>query len=279
MKSFNYAIAESFASCATALQESTQGKTVVMAGGTDLLGVLKGKLLKEYPETVISLKGVKDADYIKLENGQMEIGAMTRLVEIAESDKIRAEVPMLAEATYSVATPIIRNVATIGGNICQDVRCWFYRYPHQIGDRYDCMRKGGDECYAIRGDNRYHSIFGGMKANTTPCTVSCPANTNIPAYMEKLRAGDLKGAATILMQANPIPMITSRVCAHFCQDAATARLQTRQLRFTQWSAGLEIIFWKIWKLFTRRRQLRRARRWLWSAEVRPVCPLPISCGR
>ncbi len=218
MKRFKYAKAESFTSCAAAMQESAEGKTVVMAGGTDLLGVLKGKLLKEYPETVISLKGVKDADYIKSENGQMEIGAMTRLVTIAESDKIKAEVPMLAEAAYSVATPIIRNVATIGGNICQDVRCWFYRYPHEIGDRYDCMRKGGDECYAIRGDNRHHSIFGGMKANTTPCTVSCPANTNIPAYMEKLRAGDIKGAATIVMQANPIPMITSRVCAHFCQD-------------------------------------------------------------
>jgi NADPH-dependent glutamate synthase beta subunit-like oxidoreductase/CO/xanthine dehydrogenase FAD-binding subunit len=223
MKPFKYAKAESFASCAAALQESAEGKTVVMAGGTDLLGVLKGKLLKEYPENVISLKGVKDADYIKSESGQIEIGAMTRLVEIAESDKIKAEVPMLAEAAYSVATPIIRNVATIGGNICQDVRCWFYRYPHQIGDRYDCMRKGGDECYAIRGDNRYHSIFGGMKAKTTPCTVSCPAHTNIPAYMEKLRAGDIMGAATILMQANPMPMITSRVCAHFCQDGCNRK--------------------------------------------------------
>jgi NADPH-dependent glutamate synthase beta subunit-like oxidoreductase len=223
MKSFKYAIAESFASCATALQESAEGKTVVMAGGTDLLGVLKGKLLKEYPGIVISLKGVKDADYIKSEDGQMEIGAMTRLVEIADSDTIKADVPMLAEAAYSVATPIIRNVATIGGNICQDVRCWFYRYPHQIGDRYDCMRKGGDECYAIRGDNRYHSIFGGMKATTTPCTVSCPANTNIPAYMEKLRGGDINGAATIVMQANPIPMITSRVCAHFCQDGCNRK--------------------------------------------------------
>jgi NADPH-dependent glutamate synthase beta subunit-like oxidoreductase/CO/xanthine dehydrogenase FAD-binding subunit len=194
-----------------------------MAGGTDLLGVLKGKLMKEYPETVISLKGIKAADYIKSEDGRMEIGAMTRLVEIAESDKIKADVPMLAEAAYSVATPIIRNVATIGGNICQDVHCWFYRYPHEIGDRYGCMRKGGDECYAIRGDNRYHSIFGGMKANATPCALSCPANTNFPAYMEKLRAGDIKGAATIMMQANPIPMITSRVRAHFCQDGCNRK--------------------------------------------------------
>ena len=223
MKPFKYAKAESFESCAAALQDSAKGKTVAMAGGTDLLGVLKGKLLNDYPETVISLKGIRDADYIKSENGQIEIGAMTRLVTIAESDKIKAGAPILAEAAYSVATPIIRNVATIGGNICQDVRCWFYRYPHEIGDRYDCMRKGGDECYAIRGDNRYHSIFGGMKAATTPCTLSCPANTNIPAYMEKLRAGDVKGAGSIMMQANPLPMITSRVCAHFCQDGCNRK--------------------------------------------------------
>ena len=223
MKPFKYAKAESFASCATALQESAEGKTVVMAGGTDLLGTLKAALTKDYPDTVISLKGIEDAEYIKSEKGQMEIGAMTRLVTIAESEEIKAEVPMLAEAAYSVATPIIRNVATIGGNMCQDVRCWFFRYPHEIGERYDCMRKGGDECYAIRGDNRYHSIFGGMKATTTPCTSSCPANTNIPAYMEKVRAGDMEAAATIVMQANPIPMITSRVCAHFCQDGCNRK--------------------------------------------------------
>lgn len=223
MKPFKYAKAESFASCAAALQESADGKTVVMAGGTDLLGTLKAALCKDYPETVISLKGIEDAEYIKAEKGQMEIGAMTRLVTLAESEEVKAAVPMLAEAAYSVATPVLRNVATIAGNMCQDVRCWFYRYPHEIGERFDCMRKGGDECYAIRGDNRNHSIFGGMKATTTPCTASCPANTNIPAYMEKVRAGDMQGAATIVMQANPIPMITSRVCAHFCQDGCNRK--------------------------------------------------------
>jgi len=223
MKHFAYAQAESFADCSNALRESKDGKTVVMAGGTDLLGVLKENLLEQYPETVISLKGIREGDYIKADNGQLEIGALTRLSTIAASEEVKAKAPILAEAAYSVATPIIRNVATIGGNICQDVRCWFYRYPHEIGERFNCMRKGGSECYAIRGDNRYHSIFGGMKTHSTPCTIGCPANTDIPGYMEKLRAGDMHGAATILLQANPIPMITSRVCAHFCQDNCNRR--------------------------------------------------------
>jgi NADPH-dependent glutamate synthase beta subunit-like oxidoreductase len=218
MKHFEYAHAESFADCASALKESKKGKTVVMAGGTDLLGILKEEILEDYPEMIVSLKGIEEGRYIKTENGSMEIGTLTRLSEIASSEAVKKHAPILAEAAYSVATPIIRNVATIGGNICQDVRCWFYRYPHQIGNRFDCMRKGGDECYAIRGDNRYHSIYGGMKTHFTPCTIECPAGTDIPSYMEKLRSGDIRAAASIIMEVNPIPMLTSRICAHTCQE-------------------------------------------------------------
>jgi NADPH-dependent glutamate synthase beta subunit-like oxidoreductase/CO/xanthine dehydrogenase FAD-binding subunit len=217
MRHFEYMQAESFADASAALKEREGGRMAVMAGGTDLLGVLKENILEDCPETVIGLKGIKEADYIKTDGDKVEIGAMTKLSKIASSEEIAGRVPILAEAAYSVATPIIRNVATIGGNICQDVRCWFYRYPHQIGERFDCMRKGGNECYAIRGDNRYHSIFGGMKTHATPCAAGCPAATDIPAYMERIRAGDIHTAANIIMEANPMPMITSRVCAHDCQ--------------------------------------------------------------
>jgi NADPH-dependent glutamate synthase beta subunit-like oxidoreductase len=117
-----------------------------------------------------------------------------------------------------VATPLIRNLATIGGNICQDVRCWFYRYPHEAGGRISCRRKGGDGCYAILGDNRYHSVFGGMRCGANPCTVRCPAATAIPEYMAQLRAENPQGAAQILLEVNPMPAITGRVCAHFCQE-------------------------------------------------------------
>lgn len=237
MKYFEYAKAESFEDCAHALRESPAGKTVVMAGGTDLLGVLKENLLKDHPDKVISLKGIANADAITVKDTRLEIGAMAKLSAIAESKEVKARVPILAEAAYSVATPIIRNVGTIGGNICQDVRCWFYRYPHEIGERYDCMRKGGAECYAIRGDNRYHSIFGGMKTHSTPCSIGCPANTDIPGYMEKLRAGDMAGAAAILMQANPMPMITSRVCAHFCQDKCNRRNTDESLSVLPWNGA------------------------------------------
>ena len=218
MKYFEYESAATFDEAVSLLKESPKGKTVVMAGGSDLIGVLKEQILEDYPEKVVDLKTVRGGEYIKQDGDTIEIGALTKLCDIVKSDLLNEKAPVLSQAARSVATPLIRNVATMGGNICQDVRCWFYRYPHGIGGRMDCMRKGGKECYAVMGDNRYHSIFGGMKVHTTPCSVQCPANTDIPAYMERLRQGDVEGAAHILMEANPIPMITSRVCAHTCQE-------------------------------------------------------------
>ena len=218
MKYFEHESAATFDEAVSLLKESPKGKTVVMAGGSDLIGVLKEQILEDYPEKVVDLKTVRGGEYIKQDGDTIEIGALTKLCDIVKSDLLNEKAPVLSQAARSVATPLIRNVATMGGNICQDVRCWFYRYPHGIGGRMDCMRKGGKGCYAVMGDNRYHSIFGGMKVHTTPCSVQCPANTDIPAYMERLRQGDVEGAAHILMEANPIPMITSRVCAHTCQE-------------------------------------------------------------
>jgi len=218
VKYFEHESAATFDEAVSLLKESPKGKTVVMAGGSDLIGVLKEQILEDYPEKVVDLKTVRGGEYIKQDGDTIEIGALTKLCDIVKSDLLNEKAPVLSQAARSVATPLIRNVATMGGNICQDVRCWFYRYPHGIGGRMDCMRKGGKECYAVMGDNRYHSIFGGMKVHTTPCSVQCPANTDIPAYMERLREGDVEGAARILMEANPIPMITSRVCAHTCQE-------------------------------------------------------------
>lgn len=218
MKHFTYEAPVSFEEAGAVIRSRKPGKAAVMAGGTDLLGVLKGELLTEYPETVVALRDIPDTDYIKEEDGLVKIGAMTKLVELERSQLMEDGLEVVAQAAKSVASPLIRNRATIGGNLCQDVRCWFYRFPDQAGGILNCLRKGGDECYAIRGDNRYHSVFGGMKVGLTPCTGECPAHTDIPAYMARYRAGDMEGAARILMQANPLPMMTSRVCAHTCQS-------------------------------------------------------------
>ena len=216
MKNFKYLGAESFEEAGNIKKDNAAA--VMMAGGTDLLGVWKDGILSEYPEQVVDLKRIPGGDGIMTDGKQLKIGALSRLSEIAESQIVKGTVPGLAEAAHSVATPQIRNAGTIGGNLCQDVRCWFYRYPHDGGGRLECMRKGGEQCYAIQGDNRYHSIFGGMKAGAGECTKHCPAGTDVSAYMEKLREGDWDGAASIILEANPMPMLTSRICPHPCQD-------------------------------------------------------------
>lgn len=215
MKYFEHVDAANLEEAAACLKT---GKAKAIAGGTDLLGVLKDKILPDYPETVVNLKTIKGLDGITETNEGLEIGALTKLKDIAESPIIKEKYRSLAQAAYSVASPLIRNTATIGGNLCQDVRCWYYRYPHQIGERILCARKGGASCGAAVGENRYHSIFGGAKVHTSPCSAHCPANVDIPAYMTKVREGDLEGASGIILKNNPIPAITSRVCTHFCQE-------------------------------------------------------------
>lgn len=216
MKKFEYIKADSYEE-ASKIIKSTDEKIDPVAAGTDVLGTYKDRLLTEYPKAVVSLKHIKDNDYIKEEDDVIRIGAGATLKRIAESEVIKNNIAALAQSAYSVASPIIRSTATIGGNICQDVRCWYYRYPDEIGGRLNCKRKGGDTCYAIVGENRYHSIFGGMSTKScSNCQHACPAGTDISAYMAKIREGRFDEAARIFFQYNPMPMMTSRICPHLC---------------------------------------------------------------
>jgi NADPH-dependent glutamate synthase beta subunit-like oxidoreductase len=201
---------------AIALQR--KGKTKLIAGGTDLLGILKDKILPEYPETVINIKTIPNLDYIKEDARGLKIGALTRLEDIATSPIIREKYKILAEAAEAVATPHIRAMGTLGGNLCQDVRCWYYRYPNQIGGRIECYLKGGKECYALTRENQYHSIFGGLRFAAPPCQSACPGHVTISSYLSQIREGNLLEAARALLLNNPIPAITGRVCPHFCEQ-------------------------------------------------------------
>ena len=157
MKPFNHTNATSLAEVKTALAD---GKTTLIAGGTDLLGTLKDNILPTYPLTVINLKTVPDLDFIREKGGMLIIGATTRLADIAADPIIQKKYTALAQAASRVATPHVREMGTIGGNISQLHRCWYFRKPE---NRFNCIRKGGRTCFAMTGDNRYHSIFGAVK--------------------------------------------------------------------------------------------------------------------
>lgn len=213
MKPFNHVNAKSLEEAAAVLNS---GKARMIAGGADLLGTLKDNIIPEYPDTIVNLKSIPGLEYIKEEDGMLKIGALTRLADIARDETVKEKCYALHQAASVSGTPNIREQATIGGNIAQLPRCWYFR---KAENRFNCTRKGGDTCYAIQGQNRYHSIFGGLKTHSSPCTRSCPAGTDIAGYMEYIRKGDWDAAARTIMKVNPLPMITSRICPHPCQDS------------------------------------------------------------
>jgi xanthine dehydrogenase YagS FAD-binding subunit len=153
---------------ACTLRAKYKGKAVLNAGGTDLLPKLKGEYLFGYPEMVVDIKTIPNLDYTREDNRVLKVGALRKLSDIAKDPLLKG---CLGDAARSVASPQIRNAATIGGNLCQDVRCWYYRYPRHIGGPIRCLRKGSGPCLAVTGDNRYHAILGGKR-----CFAVCPSD-------------------------------------------------------------------------------------------------------
>jgi NADPH-dependent glutamate synthase beta subunit-like oxidoreductase/CO/xanthine dehydrogenase FAD-binding subunit len=202
---------------AVKLLSKYNGRAKVNAGGTDLLCAMRDRITADYPQAVINLKNIEGLDYITKDSKGLRIGALARLADVAASPEVKGEYKLLAEAAHSVASPHVRNMATVGGNLAQDVRCWYYRYPRHIGGPIVCLRKGGKICNALAGDNRYHSLFGAAPLDTYPCSSHCPAQTNIPAYLSRVRKGDFAEAARILIEYNPLAAVTGRVCPVFCE--------------------------------------------------------------
>jgi xanthine dehydrogenase YagS FAD-binding subunit len=173
MRSFEHVNARTIRQACTLLRDH-EGRAVLNAGGTDLLSTLKNESLFAYPEVIINIKTIRGLEYVREGESEFRIGALTRLHEIAGSRLLKENCPSLAEAARMVATPQVRNMATIGGNLCQDIRCWYYRYPRALGGPIECLRKGKGPCLAVRGDNRYHAVLEAKK-----CFAVCPSDTAV----------------------------------------------------------------------------------------------------
>jgi len=137
-----------------------QAKARPLGGGSDVVtGIMKdwvqGKGLP-LPDALVDLTTIPELHGIKVAGDSATIGATTTLTEIAEHQDLQGKFPLLTNAVLSIASPLIRNFGTLGGNINQRPRCWFFR-----GESFNCYKKGGDFCFAVTGDNRYHAIIGG----------------------------------------------------------------------------------------------------------------------
>jgi xanthine dehydrogenase YagS FAD-binding subunit len=179
------------ASIKDALAGLSKGDARILAGGTDLLGCMRDNVFTT--DIVVSISGIEELKGIsETPVGGLSIGALTTITGISESRVIRERYPALAQAAAGVASPQLRNQGTIGGNLCQKPRCWYYR------GEFHCLRKGGDRCYAVAGENHYHCIFGGDRcyivhpSDTAPALIAYRAEANIagPAGMRKVSLED-----------------------------------------------------------------------------------------
>lgn len=138
-----------------------KGEAKVIAGGTDLLRLMKNRVV--LPRVLVNVKTIPGMAYIKEDADGLLIGPLTTIKDIETSPVINSKYKLLAEAAHSVASPHIRNMATIVGNLCQEFQCWYYRRSPVTGRSFLCRKKGGKVCYAVAGENAYHAIIGGEK--------------------------------------------------------------------------------------------------------------------
>ncbi|MBK5256857.1 MAG: xanthine dehydrogenase family protein subunit M [Vicinamibacteria bacterium] len=129
--------------------------SIYKAGGIDVIDHLKEHLAE--PPRIVDLKSIPGLSEIKVEaDGSLRIGALVKLADLAADERVKKTHAALAIAAGETASPQVRNVATMGGSVLQRPRCWYYRL-----EEYQCLKKGGEVCYAVGGENRYHVIFGG----------------------------------------------------------------------------------------------------------------------
>lgn len=145
---------------AVSLLEKYRGKCSILAGGTDLLVAMKQR--RQTPKYVLSLAKIAALKQIKIEAGMISIGPLATLEEVVASADIRAKLPLLAQAAWEVGSPLLRTVATIGGNLCLDTRCSFYNQSEfWRGARPDCHKAGGVTCHVTNKENVCYSTFSG----------------------------------------------------------------------------------------------------------------------
>ncbi|HYL35632.1 MAG TPA: xanthine dehydrogenase family protein subunit M [Bryobacteraceae bacterium] len=179
MKAFTNANPRDLPHALTLIQQAqSSGRHASIAGGgSDLLGMIKERIVE--PDVLINLRALKGLDQVAAEKSGLKIGGLTTLDALSRHQTIRRQYTVLAEAAESVATPQIRNVGTIAGNVCQRPWCWYFR------NGFPCYKAGGNQCFSINGENQFHAIFGGgpsfivHPSDTAPALVALDAKFHI----------------------------------------------------------------------------------------------------
>lgn len=182
MKAFAYVNPTSEKDAIAALK--TDGLVLPLAGGQDLLARMKDYITQ--PDRIVNIKNALDTTIAATPDGGLKIGAAVKLVDLAANAQVRRLYPAVLEAAGLVGTPQIRNQGTVGGNINQRPRCWYFR-----NEEFVCYKKGGSRCFAVAGENQYHAIFG----NEGPSHIVHPSSLAVPfvAYGARFRVAGPSG--------------------------------------------------------------------------------------
>ncbi|HET9751483.1 MAG TPA: FAD binding domain-containing protein, partial [Myxococcales bacterium] len=136
-----------------ALAAGAQQGALYKAGGVDVADRLKEHL--DEPAALVNIRGLRGLDFVRVEGSTLHLGPLVTLATLSSDPRVRKAAPALADAAGLAATPQVRNAATLGGNLAQRPRCWYFRKQE-----FHCRRKGGSECFAIAGQNEMHAVFG-----------------------------------------------------------------------------------------------------------------------
>lgn len=188
MKPFAYVKAADEKQALAALGRE-RGKVIPLAGGMDLVSLLKDRIAT--PDRVVNVKGL-DGTITATPDGGLRIGAAVRLVDLIAHATVASQYKALAEAASETGTPQIRNLGTVGGNLMQRPRCWYFR-----NEEFPCLKKGGARCYSVDGENQFHAILGGG-----PCHIVHPSSLAVPlvAFGAKLRIAGPRGEKEVLAE-------------------------------------------------------------------------------
>jgi xanthine dehydrogenase YagS FAD-binding subunit len=179
MKTFANTNPRTLEQAVSALQQAKKDGHVaaIAGGGSDLLGLVKESLVR--PDIIVNLKAIKGLDQVSASASGVNIGGLATLDSLSNHVLLRRQYAVLAEAAGLVATPQIRNVGTLAGNLAQRPWCWYFR------NGFPCLKNGGDRCFSITGENRFHAIFGGgpsyivHPSDTAPALVALDAKFRI----------------------------------------------------------------------------------------------------
>ena len=202
MKNFKHFNAGTIQEAVSLLREYRNDARII-TGGVDIVGLMKNRVIE--PKALINIKTIPGLNFITEDHDNLRIGALTPISEIEHSPLIADKYGLLGQAAHMVASPQLRNMSSLSGNLCQSSRCWYYRRGPDTGLTFFCRLKGGKTCYAAGGDNRFHAVI-----NATKCYSVCPSDmaTALVAMHAKAKIVGAAGERTISLEQmyGPLPL-------------------------------------------------------------------------